>query len=208
MAQVEYKLGNAQNCSMICDRILLQDPANFKAYEMKGDICKHFCLIDQAFFFYSKAISVNPSCSQCNNMSQALSSMGDLYKFQGKMQLAIHHYEKALLSEINRQKEELQVVVASPHQVTQMSDLSGVHFADHSSIASIYSETFMKLFNAKTASCDWSDYQMYQDHLKKIVIKQYQKGQVPCVDPFSLFMLDYSMHDKLIISQKWAEAER
>ena len=58
------------------------------------------------------------------------------------------------------------------------------------------------------ATCDWDNYQLYQDHLKKILIHQYKKGQLPCVDPFSLFMLDYDMSDKLIISQKWAEAEK
>lgn len=33
-------------------------------------------------------------------------------------------------------------------------------------------------------------------------------GEMPCVDPFSLFMIDFSMDDKLLISTKWAENER
>jgi len=38
-------------------------------------------------------------------MSSALSNMGDLYKMQGKMREAIHHYEGALMQEVETQKQ-------------------------------------------------------------------------------------------------------
>ena len=61
LAQLEYKLGNSDNCNGLCDSIIARSPQNIQALEMKGDICKHFCQIDQAFYYYSKAIE----SSQC-----------------------------------------------------------------------------------------------------------------------------------------------
>jgi len=66
----------------------------------------------------------------------------------------------------------------------------------------------MKLFNTKMACCDWSQYDEFNTHLKEIVLKQFMNGEMPCVDPFSLFMIDFSMDDKLLISTKWAENEK
>ena len=172
---------------------------------MKGDICKHFCQIDQAFFFYQRAIESTPSSSQSPGMSQALSNMGDLYKFQGKMQLAIQHYEKALLSEVRKQAEAKTIRIEGAGSELHLSQ---VRFLERHSIADIYAQTFVKLFNAKMACCDWRDYDLLQAHLREIVLNQYNSGLLPCIDPFSLFMLDFAMSDKLIISQKWAEAEK
>ena len=31
---------------------------------------------------------------------------------------------------------------------------------------------------------------------------------MPCVEPFSLFMIDFTMDDKLLISARWADRER
>ena len=76
------------------------------------------------------------------------------------------------------------------------------------SISKIYAETFMKLFNTKMQCCDWNNYYDYVDNLKKIIMKQYGNGDLPCIDPFSMFMLDFRMEDKLIISKKWAESEK
>lgn len=59
LAQIEYSLGNSQKCHELCDAIIALDDSKIEALEMKGDICKHFCQIDQAFFFYSKAIHQN-----------------------------------------------------------------------------------------------------------------------------------------------------
>lgn len=42
----------------------------------------------------------------------------------------------------------------------------------------------MKLYKTKMACCDWQNYNAFIDHLKKIVIQQFQKGEVPCVDPW------------------------
>ena len=164
-------------------------PGHLLALEMKGDICKHFYqqmqnnqYLDQAFYYYSKAIESNPT-NQSTNMSSALSNMGDLYRGQGRLQQAILHYEESL-----RKKEQASV-----------SD---------SRVSKIYAETFMKLFNTKMACCDWRDYFKFTQHLKEIVLKQYTNGEVPCVDPFSLFMIDFSMEDKLLISARWAESEK
>ena len=72
----------------------------------------------------------------------------------------------------------------------------------------IYAETFMKLFKTKMSCCDWKDYFRFTQHLKEIVLKQYNNGELPCVDPFTLFMIDFTMDDKLLISNKWAESEK
>lgn len=66
----------------------------------------------------------------------------------------------------------------------------------------------MKLFNTKMACCNWKNYFEFIEHLKSIVLRQFKAGEVPCVDPFSLFMIDFSMDDKLLISYKWAEQEK
>ena len=75
-------------CTSLCDAILAQaeSHARIKAFNMKGDICRHFCQIDQAFFFYSQAVETSrspaaidrPSESQ-SGASTALTSMGDIY---------------------------------------------------------------------------------------------------------------------------------
>lgn len=67
-------------------------------------------------------------------------------------------------------------------------------------ISSIYSETFVKLFVTKGACCDWYQYDWLVEHLKHILLQQFRNGQMPCIEPFTLFMLDFSMEDKLIIS--------
>ena len=105
---------------------------------------------------------------------------------KGKMREAILHYETALMS----------------HEQTQNPENNGTP------ISKVYAETFMKLYNTKMACCDWKDYSKFVEHLKAIVIKQFTLGEVPCVDPFSLFMIDFTMKDKLLISQKWAENEK
>ena len=116
-------------------------------------------------------------------MSSALSNIGDLYRGQGKLQQAIMHYEQSLMKK-------------------EQSTVS------ESRVSKIYAETFMKLFNTKMACCDWKNYDQFTQHLKEIVLKQYSHGEVPCVDPFSLFMIDFSMDDKLLISVRWAESEK
>ena len=59
---------------------------------MKGDICRHFCQIDQAFFYYSKAVESNAG-NLNTSVTSALSNMGDLQKLKGEMRQAILHYE-------------------------------------------------------------------------------------------------------------------
>lgn len=75
-------------------------------------------------------------------------------------------------------------------------------------MSKFHADTFIKLFNTKQASCDWRYFDRSIEHLKFIVLKQYNNGEVPCIDPFSLFMLNFTMQDKLVISMKWAEAEK
>jgi hypothetical protein len=87
-------------------------------------------------------------------------------------------------------------------------NINEIDFNKHESLSKIYIETFVKLFKTKNASCDWSDYFELTQHLKSIVIKQFQNEELPCVDPFQLFMIDFSMQDKLMISVKWAQNEK
>lgn len=204
LAQIEYKLGNAESCNHLCDQIIRLNPSNLHALEMKGDICKHFCQIDQAFYYYSKAIERNPG-SYHPSISSALSNMGDLYKLQGKMKEAILHYEGALMKEVEKQGQGNMVWNFVEGQRINLDKLN-VHHTNQ--ISKIYSETFMKLFQTKMACCDWKDDVQFVQHLKQILIKQFQNGELPCIDPFSLFMIDFTLDEKLLISAKWAENEK
>ena len=53
LAQIEYKKGQQDACSFLCDKIMQQSPDNLQALEMKGDICKYFCQIEQAMTYYN-----------------------------------------------------------------------------------------------------------------------------------------------------------
>lgn len=74
-------------------------------------------------------------------------------------------------------------------------------------IGKAYAETFVKLFNTKVACCDWSQLPAFTAHLKHILKRQYFSGDMLSLDPFSLFMLDFTMEDKLTIAQQWAKSE-
>jgi len=93
--------------------------------------------------------------------------VGDLYEHQGKMKQAIQHYELALLREIEKK----QYLV--DQQIGQQININDIDFNQQESLSKIYTETFVKLFKTKNASCDWSDYDQFVFHLKKIVIKQF-----------------------------------
>lgn len=56
---------------------------NVSAYEMKGDLFKTNALIEEAFIQYSKALSINPESSS------AISSLGDVFKFTGRLTEAL-----------------------------------------------------------------------------------------------------------------------
>lgn len=49
LALLEKQLGRADNCMLICDKILSLDPMNESAYEMKGDLFKTNARIEEAF---------------------------------------------------------------------------------------------------------------------------------------------------------------
>jgi|TARA_B110000285_G_scaffold228820_1_gene292424 tetratricopeptide (TPR) repeat protein len=66
LAQIEFRLGNSHKCNELCDALLGLDNSKIEALEMKGDICRHFCQIDQAFFYYSKAIENNTNKQDTN----------------------------------------------------------------------------------------------------------------------------------------------
>ena len=50
------------------------------------------------------------------------------------------------------------------------------------------SDTFSKLCNAKLFCCDWEQQDEYYTHLFNLVSKQMDSTELPCVDPFSIFM--------------------
>ena len=122
--------------------------------------------------------------------------MGDIYQLQGKMRDAIQLYEKALLRESSLDLESL--------------DFESLDkcLESENSIGKAYAETFVKLFNTKVACCDWSQLGAFNAHLKHILTRQYFGGDMLSLDPFSLFMLDFTMEDKLTIAQQWAKAEK
>lgn len=134
-----------------------------------------------------------------------MSKLGDLYKFQGKMSEAILHYERALTNESNSLSQN-QSVQSSLGQVAGL-DTAQLDGNKTGHISKIYSETFVKLFVTKGACCDWYQYDWLVEHLKYILLQQFRNGEMPCIEPFTLFMLDFSMEDKLIISKKWAQSQ-
>jgi tetratricopeptide (TPR) repeat protein len=74
----------------------MQSGANTeKAFELKGNLCREYGQIEQAFFFYKRAIEVNPESHDAN------SGIGDIYRYQGKLKEAIEYYKKALSVKIN-----------------------------------------------------------------------------------------------------------
>lgn len=52
----------------------MSDCTNEKAFELKGDLFKCIGQFDQAFYFYSRAIEVNPESHSAN------SSIAELYR--------------------------------------------------------------------------------------------------------------------------------
>lgn len=83
LALLERKMGRQDNCMQICDKILSMDPNNERAYELKGDFFKTNSQIEEAFVQYSKAVQINPESSS------AISSLGDVLKFKGKLNEAL-----------------------------------------------------------------------------------------------------------------------
>lgn len=143
-------MGKYGNSLVICEKVLLRDQSNERAFELKGDLCKYHGQFDQAFLFYSRAIELNPESSSVN------SSIADLYRTQGKLKQAIDHYKKALSVKI---------------------DLAA---------------TFAAMCNAKQFCCDWEQYDECFEHLFSLVSKQMDSGELPCIDPFSLFMYNFT----------------
>jgi tetratricopeptide (TPR) repeat protein len=62
------------------------------------------------------------------------------------------------------------------------------HYKKALSVRIDLAATFAALCNAKQYSCDWEEQAECSDHLFKLVKKQIEEGELPCVDPFSLFM--------------------
>lgn len=50
----------------------------------------------------------------------------------------------------------------------------------------------MALMNAKSVCCDWENYQQCFTYLFDVVKAQIESGEVPCADPFNIFMLNFS----------------
>jgi len=71
------------------------DPMNEIAYEMKGDLFKGNARIEEAFVQYSIALQINPESSS------AISSLGDVLKFKGKLIEALQHYKESLRLNVN-----------------------------------------------------------------------------------------------------------
>lgn len=146
LATLELKLGRGESCFQICERVLLSDCFNERAYQLKGELHQMIGQFDQAFMYYKRAIEVNPESHSAN------SSLGDLMRNRGKLKEAIEHYKKAISVRV---------------------DLP---------------DTFAKLCGIKLQCCDWEQQDEYYTHLYTLVSKQMAAGEVPCVDPFTIFM--------------------
>lgn len=52
--------------------------------------------------------------------------------------------------------------------------------------------TFAAMCNAKQFCCDWDEINECFVHLYNLTAKQMDQGDIPCVDPFSLFMYNFT----------------
>ena len=63
------------------------------------------------------------------------------------------------------------------------------HYKKAISVRIDLADTFAKLCNAKLHCCDWEQQDDYYQHLYDLTCKQMESAdQLPCVDPFSIFM--------------------
>ena len=64
--------------------------------------------------------------------------------------------------------------------------------------------TLMALMNTKVTCCDWENFDEYFKNLVHVVTIQVQNGELPCVDPFNIFMLDFTSEQKFEIAQLYS----
>ena len=101
--------------------------------------------------------------------SSAISSLGNVLKFKGKLTEALAHYKRALKLNVNQPN------------------------------------TLMELMNTKLACCDWENYDEYFQHLVNVVTAQVQRGELPCADPFNIFMMNFTSEQKFEIARLYSE---
>ncbi len=65
--------------------------------------------------------------------------------------------------------------------------------------------TFAAMCNAKQYCCDWDQTEDCFNHLYTLVSKQMEANELPCVDPFSLFMYNFTPEQKFLITKRYAE---
>jgi tetratricopeptide (TPR) repeat protein len=65
MAYLKINFKEYDTVNTICEKINSLQPKNERAYEIKGDLFKEIGNYNMAFFFYTKAIEINPESSTC-----------------------------------------------------------------------------------------------------------------------------------------------
>lgn len=50
----------------------------------------------------------------------------------------------------------------------------------------------MALINTKIICCDWEYQEQYFACLMQAVSEQVDRGELPCADPFNIFMMDFT----------------
>ena len=63
----------------------------------------------------------------------------------------------------------------------------------------------MALMNTKLQCCDWEHYDEYFQHLVTVVATQIQNGELPCADPFNIFMMDFKSEQKFEIAKLYSQ---
>ena len=59
--------------------------------------------------------------------------------------------------------------------------------------------------NCKLTCCDWENYDEYFQNLVQTVTAQVQKGELPCADPFNIFMMDFTSDQKFEIAKLYSQ---
>ncbi|NEP39323.1 MAG: tetratricopeptide repeat protein, partial [Okeania sp. SIO2H7] len=120
----KYQLGNWEEATNICHKIIKRQPNNFLALELLGICAYQKNEIKQAIAYYQKSLKINPNYAKThNNLAVALKNnqeidaalnhyqtaiklrpnyaeawynLGNILQYQGRFEAAIDHYQKAL----------------------------------------------------------------------------------------------------------------
>ena len=152
---------------------------------------------DNCLQICEKIISMDP------NNERVYEFKGDLFQKNFQIEEAFIEYSKA--------------VQINPESSSAISSLGNVlkfkgkltealaHYKRALKLNVNQPNTLMELMNTKLACCDWENYDEYFQHLVNVVTAQVQRGELPCADPFNIFMMNFTSEQKFEIARLYSE---